>query len=56
MRFVAHDPIQIHRLINYCFELSTIAKKQGAHMFEKLKSLSFPWNCQGIFKFFPEQL
>ena len=30
--------------------------RQGGHMFQKLNSLSFPWDFQGIFKFFPEQL
>ena len=29
---------------------------QGGHIFKRLKSLSFPWDFQGIFKFFPEQL
>ena len=28
---------------------------QGGHIFEKLYSLSFPWDFQGIFKFFPEK-
>ena len=29
---------------------------QGGHIFEKLNSLSFPWDFQGILNFFPEQL
>ena len=29
---------------------------QGGHIFKRLNSLSFPWDFQGIFKFFPEQL
>ena len=28
---------------------------QGDHIFEKLNSLSFPWDFQGIFKLFPEK-
>ena len=29
---------------------------QGGHIFNRLNSLSFPWDFQGIFKFVPEQL
>ena len=29
---------------------------QGGHIFEKQNSLSFPWDFQGIFKLFSEQL
>ena len=41
-----------------CWQISAVkcTWNQGGHIFEKLNSLSFPRDFQGILNFFPEQL